>query len=582
MENQISKLDEHKLTSAIEKAATLASANKTLDRNQVLAEQLKKAHIDDRFVKVASNAFNKRITVLTFKKTDDEHKAETFPLTDATTVLGYMNGDMEKAASEQAPFQIEYVDTAASMQKAASAETKKPLYEDTVPYQELCQHVENVMVKNEAALHDRLCDYRKINKEANDLSDELSDYFQKTACASFEFTTLVNAYGDRFKNAISDKLPKETDYTETAESAILPDTPVYKKASRMIEAHEAAENLKTVLDIYADGISQFCKAASDMGEMVNRMEAGLTKTAIVGEKATGLAKEIGMELGLAPAAIAQYGIGAADKMINGVADTTGKALGNAYALYQAGNAAHMAPHEILDAEFLTKDRYRDRMLGWSDMTADPQFAMYPAEQVFLATQKAMDLDTTLERPDRREVLRSYVAQLLAQNNRLSTADIAALATTLRGLTAADGNAASQIALESVKKMEEKKAPELPSLEGLLGSTVEIKGEERAKDVLDTIAKSNEEYVKDMDKQREAKDKKKEQAETAAREKKNTNSATQQARQNFLTGTMGYTLTMGPKGQITYVDQSGKPHDQKEVEALLNAAAKANLVPTIEA
>ena len=582
MENQISKLEEHKLTSAIEKAATLASANKTLNRNQVLAEQLKKAHIDDRFVKVASNAFNKRITVLTFKKTDDEHKAETFPLTDATTVLGSMNGDMEKAASEQTPFQIEYVDTVASMQKAASAETKKPLNEDTVPYQELCQHVENVMVKNEAALHDRLCDYRKINKEANDLSDELSDYFQKTACASFEFTTLVNAYGDRFKNAISDKLPKATDYTETAESAILPDTPVYKKASRMIEAHEAAENLKTVLDIYADGISQFCKAASDMGEMVNRMEAGLMKTAIVGEKATGLAKEIGMELGLAPAAIAQYGIGAADKMINGVADTTGKALGNAYALYQAGNAAHMAPHEILDAEFLTKDRYRDRMLGWSDMTADPQFAMYPAEQVFLATQKAMDLDTTLERPDRREVLRSYVAQLLAQNNRLSTADIAALATTLRGLTAADGNAASQIALESVKKMDEKKAPELPSLEGLLGSTVEIKGEERAKDVLDTIAKSNEEYVKDMDKQREAKDKKKEQVETAAREKKNTNSATQQARQNFLTGTMGYTLTMGPKGQITYVDKSGKPHDQKEVEALLSAAAKANLVPTIEA
>ena len=67
MENKISSSDERKLTNAIESAAILASNDSARDRNQLLADELKKEGVDSRFAKVASCAFNKRVTVLTFK-----------------------------------------------------------------------------------------------------------------------------------------------------------------------------------------------------------------------------------------------------------------------------------------------------------------------------------------------------------------------------------------------------------------------------------------------------------------------------------------------------------------------------------
>ena len=86
MDNKASPVEERALTNAIERAATVASINESLDRNQLLAEQLKKASVDKRFAKTASAAFNKRLTVLIFKKTADEHKTDNFQLTDADTV----------------------------------------------------------------------------------------------------------------------------------------------------------------------------------------------------------------------------------------------------------------------------------------------------------------------------------------------------------------------------------------------------------------------------------------------------------------------------------------------------------------
>ena len=85
-DNRVSPMEERALTNAIERAATVASINTNLDRDMLLANQLKKANIDPKFAKTASQAFNKRLTVLTFQKTADEHKADSFPLTDADKV----------------------------------------------------------------------------------------------------------------------------------------------------------------------------------------------------------------------------------------------------------------------------------------------------------------------------------------------------------------------------------------------------------------------------------------------------------------------------------------------------------------
>ena len=101
-DNRVTPMEERALTNAIERAATVASINKDLDRNQLLVNQLKKASIDPKFAKTASQAFNKRLTVLTFQKTADEHKADSFQLTDADTVYNMLAGEtpvIEKAAS---------------------------------------------------------------------------------------------------------------------------------------------------------------------------------------------------------------------------------------------------------------------------------------------------------------------------------------------------------------------------------------------------------------------------------------------------------------------------------------------------
>lgn len=600
MENRISYDDERKLTNAIESAATLASNDPSRDVNEVLSGQLKQAGVDARFAKVASSAFNKRLTVLTFKKTADDHKADPFDLADADKVTELMTGEsLEKAASVEAPFEIKVTD-APTMQKAASAEKpSRALFEDTIQWETLVRHVEGIMEKNAAALSHRMSDLTEVQDKAESLATDLAEYFMKNASASFEFDTLVNAFGDRWKNAIGHKLPETTEYTKTAGGAILSDSPIYKKATELVESHETADLLKKALAYYGEGLGQFCKAAAFVGDIVQKMEMGLEKKAA--PNVGGIIGEYGTDMTNLGGGALSSGISTADSLVRNVSNTAGNALLNAYSLYQAGNAAHMAPNEVLDAEFLTKDRYRDRLLGWSDMTADPQFSMYPAEQVFLATQKAMDMDTTLERPDRRELLRAYVAQLLAQNNRMSTADMAALAQTLYSLSRDDSHGAQQQAVESVKQIDEKRAPELPALRPMIEGLKDIQGgwtqaladvDKSLKDYADANAarikdeKAQEEKEKDKADKTKAEEAKK--LEDAAKEKERQRIAAQNARIKFLHDVLQIQMRRNPStGEIRYIQNTGRnntprTYTQAEIDTILTNAQSANLIPALPA
>ena len=600
MENKIQPDTERRLVNAIETAATLASNDPARDRNQLLADQLKEASIDPKFAKVASCAFNKRLTVLTFKKTADEHKADPFELTDSDKVLELLTGEtLEKAASLEQPFDISITETGC-MEKAASAEVPvKPLYEDTVQYKTLVGHIEGIMEKNAACLERLVDDQDNVQRKADALATELADYFMKSACASFEFDTLVNAYGDRFKDAIGDKLPENTEYTKTASGAILPDTPLYRKASEMIATHETAKDLKEALEYYGSGLSEFCKAAANLGDTIQKAELAIDKKAGVGWDIVG---------GFGDASITGLanGVAAVDTLGRNVVNTAGNALSNAYNLYQAGNAAHMAPSDILDAEFLTKDRYRDRLLGWSDMTADPQFAMYPAEQVFMATQKAMDMDTSLERPDKREVLRSYVAQLLAQNNRMSTADVAALATTLKSLSASTGTAQQQ-ALQAVKGLNDVSAPEMPALKPVLEGVKDLtpntdlvgdigaalkETRERSKEKAAEDAAREKEEQAAADKAQAAQEKAKADAERtkalankAQADVEKQRALAMESRMKFLTDTLHIRVKYDPVNGVTYEKSTGKgntplTYNQAAIDAILENAEKAGMVPPV--
>ena len=509
MENRVSPIEERKLTKAIEKAATLASINDQLDRNKVLVDALKEEGVDKRFAKVASNAFNKRLTVLTFKKTADEHKADPFELSDGDIIFEQMGGELNNktASVEESVFEICFVE--APFEKTASVIDVAPThlnYEESVDYQTYQNHLESMIDKHAAIISEYTGLLESLDSEIKNESEALAGYFQKSANSKTEFTTLINKYGDAFIDAVKDYLPETTDFQKTASAAVLPSGGIYDRATALIQKRAAYQDILTFFQQYSKGVQEFCKSAAASSRLMETLEwSGLPK------QAANIAAGAGSLL----RAVAMTGLAAENGLENirkATTDAMSTGLGNARTLYNAGSREGMAPGELLDSEFLVKDRFRDRMMAWSDMAADPQFSMYPAEQVFQATQKIMDMDTSLERPDRRELLRTQLGQLLAQNNRASTADMAALATTLRYLAQSTPSASTMAAAPIVER-EKKEAPELPEFTNMLSNV----GVDNSA-TIDRLARNMESAVAEADKERQRKaDEAKERARTTKAE-----------------------------------------------------------------
>ena len=516
MENRASYDEERRLTNAIERAATVASVNESLDRNQLLADQLKKASIDPKFAKTASQAFNKRLTVLTFKKTADEHKADSFPLSDPDMVYELVSGKKEiKTAATNFDMTIEQLEEMEAMDKAASADlnvtVKDRRYEHLCSWDTFKQRLEGEMDKLASGFRVILSDIDNREDAFDKEASEAADYFKK-ANYDFDFTTAVNLYGDKLKDAIGDKV--DASFEKTASFVIKPKKAIFDKVAKVIADKEELDNIKWFAQELANGMSEFCKSAAALGDEYQIKEADLQSQINNSQKnvnslnaqlqglkdrynedATSGAMAARLQ-GLGDIAVGT-GAGLLEGGIGAVNDITGAArtaLNNAKALYYAGNNVSISPGDLLDAAFLTKDRYRDRLLAWSDMSADPQLAMYPAEQVFAATQKAMDMDTSMERPDQREVLRAQVAQLLAQNNRVSTADIAALATTLKSLQGGRGSAAGEAA-KAVSALSDKAEPGLVNQDAIVG---QFGGTEGLKALREEAGKGLEDAYKKLD------------------------------------------------------------------------------------
>lgn len=521
-DNRVNPMEERALTNAIERAATVASINTDLDRNQLLANQLKKANIDPKFAKTASQAFNKRLTVLTFQKTADEHKADSFPLTDADVVYGLVSGAIEKASQDfiekAAAFQIniEATEEEPAMEKAASTQfDSSKLYEYRVSMDTFEEHLDSMMDKFAAAATELTCKALCLKNKIADEADEVANLF-KQAHYNYDFTTAVNLYGDKLKAAIGDKLDKEASFVPTSKFVIKPQKAIFDKVAKLIADREALEDIETFAGDFVKGVNEFIKSAADLSQewqfkkfaAPTSLEQAQTDYDELNRRytealANATANGTGPAKAMAAADLLAGGIaGGAQAGIKSINDITGAArtaLGNARALYSAGNNVSISPGDLLDAAFLTKDRYRDRLLAWSDMSADPQLALYPAEQVFQATNKAMDMDTSLERPDQRELLRTQVAQLLAQNNRASTADIAALASTLKALSSARGNAAIE-GDKAVKELSDKTKPAEPELKDIVG--VYGKDTEGLKGLAESAEKDYDRQISKLDKANE--------------------------------------------------------------------------------
>ena len=497
MEKRISRDDERRLVNAIEKAASIAAFDDTQDRNTLLAKCLMDGGVDSRFAKTASAAFNKRMTVLRFQHTPDEHKVDTFSLSDSDGVLHAMGGEPashnKTASCALGAFSIGMGDRPA-LKKTASAKPTPVKYEDRVCAHVAEKHIESLMQKLATASTNMRGTLNTLEASITEGRRRVDVLMKKAS--EFERDVVFHMLGKDLRNAMKDaslksRLPKTA-------SVVDPETAFSKTAKKLVSDYQNYIDINNGIVDFHEGLAEFAKSAAELGKDTQKFK--LTKRAAIPLfrlAATGVS-------GLAS------GVGAAEGISRGVLNSAATGLGFVNDLNP--DTPSYSPSSVLDSAFLVKDRHRDRLMAWSDMSADRSFSMYPAEQVFMATQKAMDMDSQLERPDRRELLRSQVGQLLAQNNRAGMADIAALAATLKAF-AASTSSAPAVAAAEVDKLDKVKAPESVNL-GKGVADILSKNVQKA-DFDNIAANINASIIKDRDKEEtEVKDLKKERRSAA--------------------------------------------------------------------
>lgn len=540
MEKRISRDDERRLVNAIEKAASIAAFDDTQDRNTLLAKCLMDGGVDSRFAKTASAAFNKRMTVLRFQHTPDEHKVDTFSLSDSDGVLRAMGGEPashnKTASCALGAFSIGMGDRPA-LKKTASAKPAPVKYEDRVCAHVAEKHIESLMQKLAAASTNMRGTLNTLEASITEGRRRVGALMKKAS--EFERDAVFHMLGKDLRNAMKDaslksRLPKTA-------SVVDPETAFSKTAKKLVSDYQNYIDINNGIVDFHEGLAEFAKSAAELGKDTQKFK--LTKRAAISLfrlAATGVS-------GLAS------GVGAAEGISRGVLNSSAAGLGFVNDLNP--DTPSYSPSSVLDSAFLVKDRHRDRLMAWSDMSADRSFSMYPAEQVFMATQKAMDMDPQLERPDRRELLRSQVGQLLAQNNRAGMADIAALAATLKAF-AASTSSAPAVAADEVDKLDKVRAPESVNIgKGI----ADILSKNVQKADFDNIAANiNASIIKDREKEEtEVKDLKKERR-SVAREAMKEEIKKQQLKPVFINGKLtGYRDRQGNLIGLDVIDLTGK-------------------------
>jgi hypothetical protein len=437
------KTEEKVLTHAIEKAASLALVVDT-DRSELLANILKEAQVDPKYAKTATAAFNKRASVLEMSGKTDENRADDFALADPEKVLTLMDSStIVKEATLEDTEQFRIKSCPAPMKKVASAPREHINYENKVHKDTYVAHLmgmldklANALERESAAVYNMEA---KLDRDARALSGE----FVKEANA-FEFQCASRYFGESLKDAIGKYMPEGTVFEKKAQAIPL-ETGLFKKASEVVQMKRNLDRAASDTGMLGVGIKKF---AADVETLGNFMEKTALNPLLFFNPSVTHAAADAIQ-GAAGAAANVLGVGA-----NTIADNL-----DAYKSMQSGDGKAKA---LLDPKLVSFDRNLDRMVAFSDISADDQFKMYPAERLFRAVNSAMDYQPMLEAPASRARLKAVVGQLLTQNDRASLADITAMDAAMRHSKGYSDNPANK--LPEIASAAESKAPGLSAIE----------------------------------------------------------------------------------------------------------------------
>ena len=432
----VSDESERRLTGAIERAASAVAAGGG-DCSGTLARELLAEGVDGRFAKVASDSFNKRLTVLRLSRLDDDRRPDSFPLADADEVRAAMGmPTMGKTASAEdrsadlrrGAFEMRVVPRPMAKVAAATPERapRQGILDGPGGLERLERTAASLLESQEAFIRGGMAKLAAMGRDEERMRDELS------RAGDGVRQKLANAYGERLTSVMPEL------GAVRVRPGVPERSPVFAKAAALMDLHEEIDELHGVMEEHARGVEE--------------LVAGASLLAMAKEAATEPDKSSVLE------DIVGGGTDLVGNVINGPVKTTVDAMLGVGRAVEEQRMRHnsLRPDAIITSKFLTGDRYLDRLVSWSDVAADPALAIYPAEQVCGVTQKVMNLHPALERPDQREALKAIVGQVLAQNGRIAPQDHAAVMVALKDIGKAIG--ATEKARAAASALDKAEAP----------------------------------------------------------------------------------------------------------------------------
>lgn len=434
--NRVARSKEAMLASAIQKAAALAPVSQT-PREVLLADQLKAHNIGPQFANVATQAFNKRCTINFITAHNQQTRDGEFPLADPIKVLQEMTGLISKQAFLDQSFIFEIIQPAVQMTKVASVIDVVPIAQDSYA-QRTTDYVRQTLDKCLNKVASYVCQYKLQLANARRLHEQQLDRFAAQLAmnkkAAHILQSLVARYGDVVSQVLKDRLPQDADLTKRASNILCIDKDTDMKCRALLVADAALTHMQ----------NKFAKFAADMNDNM-QLYAALYDRITDSQIQQGISKMAAV--GLSAAAVPLLGIGslgavaaqqASDKLVNAL-------------LAVKGQNGDVSPDAFISTEFLLKDSDMQQRMALAEVLADRALAAYDPQDIQDAFVHALQADKSLQKPSRRELLRSTMRIRMAQNDKVSPADLAALYSTLGSIPTGQKSTA-QLAAKMIKQL----------------------------------------------------------------------------------------------------------------------------------
>lgn len=420
--SKVTKMDQftqYKLTSAIQKAASLSLAS-TKDTSQILAKQLQSADIPKHLTKLATTAFNRRLAVRTLGSRKDQNKAQDFPIADVHKVQTLRGMDsLQKTASvynDAFVFKVQKP----QMKKVASKEQK---VQKELTVQQTMKKLQSFIDAAPIAFQNTLNNFLEQQNKFFQLKKSASAALNKDQKLSQLFSTV---YGDSFTEVFKDSLP-EQNLKKYAAFAILPQSKETHLVQEALRQHQVVQLKSQALQLKKQATQLAFKQAIQLHQGIkDGLLNGLFK------KADGysIIKDIAANAITVPvltgANAAKGAIGASQEVVKGVSDLLSQRIA-------------VSPKSAITGQLINTDKYDDKFMRLVDILADKDFSAYSARDI----QKAVQ-DTLIQRPQFlsprfKQHLKTAIQTRLLQGNKTNEAAQAAYAATAKAIAQGDKN-----------------------------------------------------------------------------------------------------------------------------------------------